>query len=141
MTPKIGGCAGNHREKGHTVDRQESINALHRALDDLLAETLEAYEDGVYALDDAETKLKRRCQDVLEITADYTTNEDSPRKGGLTPHTTGLDMLAALAGCADMLCESAKQHRLTNDSGHAEMCTLHMDAARAAIAKAKGETA
>jgi len=42
------------------------------------------------------------------------------RDGRAEGHVTEL-----LNGCADMLMEAAKQLRLTNCSGHAEMCELH----------------
>lgn len=46
-------------------------------------------------------------------------------------------MHRALMGCADMLKEAAKQFRLNDDTGNAELCVLHEDRARAAVKEAK----
>lgn len=36
-----------------------------------------------------------------------------------------VDIIAYMRGAHDMLKESAKQHRIRQDTGHAEMCEAH----------------
>ena len=45
-------------------------------------------------------------------------------------------LVGALRGTADMLRESAKMHRIHGDTGHAETCELHANAARQALTAA-----
>ena len=40
-----------------------------------------------------------------------------------------MSLQTTLKGCHDMLRESAKQHRQSDDVAHAEMCDLQADAA------------
>jgi hypothetical protein len=49
------------------------------------------------------------------------------------------ELLSTLAGCADALHECAKMLRQLECPGHAAVADIHQEAARAAIAKAKGE--
>jgi len=72
------------------------------------------------------------------IVAKVWDNENT--KGNALLLAASYDMLAALEGCAAMLEESAKMHRLAgNGSGHGELADSHAKIARTAIAKAKGE--
>jgi hypothetical protein len=48
------------------------------------------------------------------------------------------EMQAALAGCADALHECAKMLRQLECPGHATIADIHQEAARAALARAKG---
>ncbi len=44
------------------------------------------------------------------------------------------EIRVALRGCRDMLRESAKSHRLSDDPGHATMCDRHADEAERVLA-------
>lgn len=55
--------------------------------------------------------------------------------------TPMLELLEALKGCADMLRESAKMHRIKGDgNGHGQMADMHAEKAFRAIAQAEGNT-
>ncbi len=46
-------------------------------------------------------------------------------------------VVTALKGCQAMLMECAKQHRTRGDIGHAVLCDLHIEQARAALSGSK----
>ena len=48
------------------------------------------------------------------------------------------DMLVALRGCRDALCEARKQFYATGDYGHGDMMKAHCEIAREVIKKADG---
>ena len=71
--------------------------------------------DHRHILDNGEECPCKAFQAQAEAQAEQSTTEAAPA------------LLEALRGAADMLRQSAAQHRLNGDAGHAALCDMHAD--------------